>query len=72
MTPIEIEVLLHYHVFSIDHPRVNTESVKLAIRKWVAEDILTVDTKETTYRGTVLVKMLCDTPMPIRSWEDPR
>ena len=72
MTPVEIEVLLHYYVFPTDHPRLNTPAVKEAIRKWVREGIFEPDTKKVTHRGSVLVKMLTDTPMPVRSWKDPR
>lgn len=76
MTPVEIGVLLHYYVSPEEHPRIHAPAVKEAIRKWVAEGILIQDMEteiyRTSYRGSVLVKMLCDTPMPIKVWSDPR
>jgi len=76
MTPIEINVLTHYHYSTIEHPRVDMPSVQDAIRMWVNEGILIQDMEteiyRTSYRGSVLVKMLCDTPMPIKVWSDPR
>jgi len=76
MTPNDIEVLLHYHVSQSVHPRINAPAVKDAIQKWVSEGILIQDMEteiyRTSYRGSVLVKMLCDTPMPIKVWSDPR
>jgi hypothetical protein len=72
MTPVEIEVLMYYYFMTDDHPRVDTPAVKEAIDMWTNAGILKPDTKDITLKGGVLVKMLCNTPIPVRTWADPR
>lgn len=73
MTPNDIGVLLHYHVFSAPHPRFNTPEVRDTILWFLNENIF-VDTKGQTFaltpRGIALVKILCRTKFPTATWAD--
>jgi hypothetical protein len=72
MTPVEIEVLMYYYFMPNNHSRISTPAVKEALGMWTNAGILKPDTKNITLKGQILVKMLCNTPMPIKIWADPR
>lgn len=78
-TPNLLEVLLHYHVSPDPHPRIDAPAVQGAIDAMLHEGILQSDlSRDSQYalteRGEVWLKMLLDTPLPIRLevWVDPR
>lgn len=72
MTPVEIEVLIHYCYLPDNHPRAEVPSVKMALSMWMEEGMINPLTHEITKKGRVLVEMLCNTPMPVETWVDPR
>jgi len=74
MTPLEIEVLLHYYSSPVDHPNKTTEAVNDIIDKFITAGIfkLSRDVLVTTDRGKKLVVMLCETPFPEQVYVDPR
>lgn len=74
MPPGQISLLLHYH-FSPAEPDRNNMT-----REWT-DHFLSNDLIErredgmgytTTERGRAFVEMLCNTPLPISKWVDPR
>lgn len=79
-TPSNIEVLMHCHTSGLPHPRANAPSVKEAIAilldKRCIEPTHSRDhidgVYKTTAKGQAWVKMLCDTPMPVATYKDPR
>lgn len=76
MTPVQIEVLLHYYVSPNPHPRKCTSAVDDAT-SWLKNNGLIELGHEsgvykTTSRGDALVSMLCSTPFPACAWIDPR
>ncbi len=78
MSPLDIEVLLHYHSMDGHHPRVPAPAVENAIQKLLSHDILRIRPMPpspagsapfmpyytTTPRGAALVNVLCNTPYP--------
>jgi len=74
--PVEVEVMLYYHVFPDEHPRRNTKAVAEALVRFVHLDMLFWHTADRTHkitpRGRKWVEMILDTPFPVQSWEDPR
>lgn len=75
MTPNDIEVLIHCHTTPTAHPRADAPAVENSII-WMLRDELIKPERDidgvyaTTQRGKALVKMLCETPLPV--WKDPR
>ena len=86
MTPNQLGVLLYYHVCAAPHPRDTTPAVLDAVEWLLREnliepvvkgvhplpDIPTHGPHQTTAKGAALVQMLCDTPMPVKQFIDPR
>jgi len=77
MTPNDIDVLIHYYASPEKHPRVTASAVQQAIDKFVADGIFEIITSSTngisvTEKGTYFIKMILDTPYPVRSFIDPR
>lgn len=68
MSPIEITLLLHY--YAIAEPfHCPSPATAAATRRFIAAGLIVEDTGpgsgyRTTEKGNVLVKALCDTPMP--------
>ena len=80
MTPLQIEILLHYHSRTIDYRRgdFSAPAVSEAIHDFRADGFLVDDadpTMERTYtlgeRGKVYVQALCELPAPIAAWKMP-
>lgn len=85
MTPAEIEVLIHFHAGAQCHPRSQAPAVIEATKRFLQEGLIEVPVApglmapptapgiyRTTARGKVLVEMLCNTPLPVVQWVDPR
>ena len=76
MTPTDIEVLLHYHCTVEAHPRRSAPAVQAAIYLFIQAGILMPNAAGTCYtttlKGQALVHMLCQTPMPVQRFIDPR
>lgn len=79
MNPAQLRVLLHSHYMS--DPLERSSTVRDAIALLLSEDLikdregvdpLTRNGYETTDRGRAYIKMLCDTPLPVLEWRDPR
>ena len=86
MTPNQLEVLLHYHVSPTTHPRSGAPAVLEAVEWGIREGLLEPAVQgvhplpeapmrgphQTTAKGAALVQMLCDTPLPVKQFVDPR
>ena len=74
MTPLQIEVLLHYHTCELVFPRFDAPAVQDAISWFVAHDLITSSLEpgcyHTTERGKTLVTLLCSIPFPQQQWVD--
>ena len=78
MTPNELDVLLHYHTFIEEHPRLKAPAVQDALKNLIKKELLTVEKGEkkgiyhSTERGKIWLEMILSTPLPIMKWSDPR
>ena len=85
LSPIHIEVLLHYLADPEEHPRHDSPAVMCAINWFLGEGIFELtkpshsvamidynSSYRVTERGRVFVDMLCETPFPVPTWKDPR
>lgn len=78
MSPLELEILLHYRYSPLDYRNddFSSPSVRSAIDRFVKQDQLLVADEnimcERTYmlssRGVVFINKLCTTPLPTQSW----
>lgn len=84
MTPLEIEMLLHYHCRADEHPRLDAPAVRDALHGFLKDGILRTRTVEEmrpamvngssytpTERGCTLVRALCAVPYPESRWVMP-
>jgi hypothetical protein len=78
VSPLYIEIALHYHIHSDDFPILRRESCagRAAINKMVGAGLLAHrDTGARTYEPTeglrVWIEALCATPFPERRWVMP-
>jgi len=77
MTPNDIEVLIHYHCSPTVHPRIEAGAVKNALRWLLLSGIIEQEPETslenrycTTDKGKALMKLLCDTLIPVQAWVD--
>ena len=75
MSPLDIEVLIHYNSSATQHPRIHAPAVQETIKKFMKDGILEPDEVEThihrtTARGRALLKVICATPYPEPVWLD--
>ena len=73
MTPNDIEILIHCHTSSADHPRKGAPAVVLAFRGLEKNGLIEWCDREcyhTTDRGVAHVQVLCSTPWPEKAWVD--
>ena len=73
MTPNDIDVLLHYHVSPILHPRFGSTAVEEATKHFLRDGILEHaggDYYATTARGRAWVEMILRVPYPRQVWVD--
>ena len=75
MSPIEIEILLHYHHSLENFPRQDAPAVKEAIAKFLKHGILLDKRREgsPTYQVNrpaldAYVKAVCSIPLPHQEW----
>lgn len=71
MTPNDIEILLHCHTSSTQHPRMNAPAVRSAFESLETNGLIEQHKEGyfvTTDRGKAHVHTLCSTPWPIRKW----
>lgn len=77
MSPLEIEILLHYHTTPGDYPRQDAPATKEAIAKFISHGILLdIPNDDAKYQvnraaSTVYVKAICDVHLPINIWVIP-
>lgn len=79
MTPLKIEILLHYRVSGTDFRDGNfsAPAVREAINWFISESLLKTAVRSDgrryalTERGEVYVTALCDMPLPIQTWAMP-
>ena len=73
MTPLEIEILIHYRCCDDDFPRPSQAATE-ACRSFVKLGLLDeLDTEKETYRGNLValaiyVDALCRVPLPNKVW----
>lgn len=77
LTPVEIEFLIHCHIFPQTHSRIDTGSVQTGIAKMLQEDLIQqedgrTDLYELTERGLALMEVYTSTPLPVsvEHWVD--
>lgn len=78
MSPLEIEIILHYHISGVDHDRMTAPAVVDAIRRFMAAGLMQPKTGsqhkrsyELTDGGRMLVDALCSVPFPVQKWVMP-
>jgi len=74
LTPNELEILIHYHVCNLQHPRFDAPAVQEAINKFIGLDVLKRVTNQyyLTRKGKVWMYMILETPCPEPIFTDPR
>lgn len=76
MTPLHIELVLHYHAIPEQHPRHNAPAVIKYTRDLLAvgliEEHSSASGYTTTLRGEAYIRMLLNTPLPEVRYVDPR
>ncbi len=72
MTPLEIEILLHYHCTDNEFKNPDAPAVKEAHNKFVSAGILARREDGTHFRISkaldLYIQALCDIPVPIQVW----
>ena len=81
MTPLDIELLLHYHCRACDFERLDAPAVRESLDHFLREGILRSRSEAdgaaypasyiVTEKGFVLVQALCATPYPVQRWVMP-
>lgn len=84
-TPSDLEVLIHFHVCALPHPRAQAPAVQDAIRRFTNAGILEPEPAEggqqapayygcyqTTEKGRAWLSMILATPYPKTAYVDPR
>lgn len=71
MSPLYIEILIHYHCTPIKHPRHNREAIEFFLSHGLIEEIMESDEVgiyKTTEGGKMLVDQICNVPLPVKKW----
>lgn len=82
MTPLEIDILLHYHAHTDEYPDRSSPAQREAFCKFVRDGFLTMDDNNlpgnylmATYSPTeklhVYIDALCRVPSPVQTWVIP-
>jgi hypothetical protein len=76
-TPSGIEVALHYYSRPVPHPRYDAGAVREAVDALVQLGLMRPDEQagsgyRFTEKGKTWIELLCETPMPVEVWVDPR
>ena len=72
MTPIAIEILLHFHASPLPHPLSAYPAVAAEIESQLKNGLIEPDkgAYRTTERGKAHVQQLCNLPFPTQMWVD--
>lgn len=75
-TPLEVEILLHYHCSDSEHPNAGSPAGQTAINNFVSKGLLG-RRDDGTHWGVpgaldIYVKAVCDVPLPIKVWMLPK
>jgi len=75
MTPLQIEMILHFHCSAEPWPRLGAPACSEAIRIFQEEKLVEVPTNidnvVLTEKGRAYVKFLCMLPLPMATWGIP-
>lgn len=83
MTPLHVKILLHYYatssrVYAADNRAHATASATVEYKSELCQwglieptDMASEADYKITERGTVLVKAICNTPLPVQKWVMP-
>lgn len=76
MTPFQLQLLLHFHSICEPHPQENSIAGNDAIKFFMEKGLITRDEDDKlwvlTECGYHFILMLIKTPLPLRTWIDPR
>lgn len=74
LTPLHLDILVHFHSSNEPHPNCNATAVKDYINELVKDCILTPSKDSLSYfvtgMGEAFLKMLLQTPYPTQAWVD--
>ncbi len=72
MTPLAIEILLHFHVSPLPHPLSAYPAVAAEIESQLNNGLIEEEkaSYRTTERGKAHVQQLCNLPFPTQMWVD--
>ena len=71
MTPIKLEILLHYFACSGPYPRSSAPAVQDAITYLITHDLLercAEQPYDVTEKGAAYIKHLLSIPFPVKQW----
>jgi len=71
-TPNDIEVLLHYYVSPVEHPRCTAPAVMATTSRYITDGILqhSEGSFVVTEKGAAWLKMILNVPYPTLAWID--
>ena len=72
MTPLAIDILLHFHVSPLPHPLSAYPAVADEIESQLRDGMIEPDkgAYRTTDRGDAHIRHLCNVPFPTQMWVD--
>ncbi len=74
MTPLEVEILLHYYYSPHDYENLDAPAIKEAMEKFCKAGILTewINRTPRFYKNDealeLYIKAICSVPLPTRKW----
>lgn len=73
-TPYQIKVILHHYASPTEFQHYGSPIYRPTVKQLIKDGILIEreGVLEATELGEALVKMWCETPLPIRTYVDPR
>jgi hypothetical protein len=74
-TPFQLEIIIHHHCSGAPFERSEAPAYRETVEGLEALGLLEKDVRgmpTTTEKGRALVKVWCNTPVPIQKWVDPR
>lgn len=87
LTPLEVQILMHYSTSGSDFPNLRIEVIERAIEKFVKAGILKVNDKYMNIDGghtsnmqylpvylalNVYMEAVCSVPLPVMTWSIPK
>ena len=74
MTPLAIEILLHFHVSPLPHPLSAYPAIAAEIESQLRDGLIEPAKEgyhyQTTERGKAHIRQLCNLPFPTQMWAD--